>query len=1203
MSSNKPPIPPVPATITDPAVRQYLESLAESVSIASGHRGDPLDRSLTVRDLLGQSIVVGSGSGSGGYREVPFPSGNSNQPDHLIDLSIPLAPINLEANVTPTTVILTWTASQQLFVSHTEIHRSETENFGDAVPLGVASGSIYSDAAVNPLQTYYYWVRFVSYAFVYSPFHSLEPVEATLPTNAENLLEQLEEKLTQGEFSAPVNNLLTRVPLVESDLIEETTNRQNADSGLSDSLDQEITNRQQAIQTEIVARNTAIGIETTNRAAAIDSVINSLAAETNARNAAIDIERSARVAADSSLGADIVAEATRVDNVISSLSDETAQRVAAIQTEESARVTADNNLSTGLNAEAQRIDTLFADLSTETVNRKAAVQSEESARISADNGLSSEISAEAERIDTLVTDLSTETVNRKAAVQSEESARISADNGLSSEISAEAERIDTLVTDLSTETVNRKAAVQSEESARVSADNDLSSEISAEAERIDTLVTDLSSETVNRKAAVQSEESARISADNGLSSEISAEAERIDTLVTDLSTETVNRKAAVQSEESARVSADNDLSSEISAEAERIDTLVTDLSTETVNRTAAVQSEESARVSADNDLSSEISAEAERIDTLVTDLSTETVNRTAAVQSEESARVSADNDLSSEISAEAERIDTLVTDLSTETVNRTAAVQSEESARISADNGLSSEISAEAQRIDTLRTDLSSETTNRQAAIQTAESARVQGDADLAESVSAEAERIDTLIADLSDETIARTAAIQAEQTARVTADSALASDISTMQTTIGDQTSSIQVLQETTAELSGNDQSEAIAVLQAQYSVKLDVNGHVSGYAAVNDGTTSAFVFRADTFAVGAPGVDSLSFVIDGTKVVMDGASIKDATIGDAKISSLTIDKLIGNTAAFVEANINEGSITNAMIGQEIKSDGYVAGSTGWRIHKSGYAEFSDIKVRGLIEGSIIRGSVIEGGMLIQSDIQITTPTEADQGADTIRYLSLTPSKETISSYTHGYGSLATRSSALFGLVTANYTAEGYTNYGDGSRQEPVYNRFDRYPVYRINPTFELTVHGRSNRNQNDIRISRRVRVNLDDDAGLRLYVVIEALTPTGEYVPLHSEWKRATLVYPPSAGTFDGTFEHGTFEGLVTVDGGYYYLAQAKLKMVIPLVYSGEYRGLRITAYGDHASSWSHEHGWYRRNGVYISDMTIKDSVANYV
>ncbi|HCB2901233.1 TPA: DUF1983 domain-containing protein [Proteus mirabilis] len=49
----------------------------------------------------------------------------------------------------------------------------------------------------------------------------------------------------------------------------------------------------------------------------------------------------------------------------------------------------------------------------------------------------------------------------------------------------------------------------------------------------------------------------------------------------------------------------------------------------------------------------------------------------------------------------------------------------------------------------------------------------------------------------------------------------------------------------------------------------------------------------------------------------------------------------------------IEDGSITNAKIGNVIQSNNYVVGKSGWIINKNGFAEFQNIKARGEIEAT----------------------------------------------------------------------------------------------------------------------------------------------------------------------------------------------------------------------------------------------------------
>jgi hypothetical protein len=75
---------------------------------------------------------------------------------------------------------------------------------------------------------------------------------------------------------------------------------------------------------------------------------------------------------------------------------------------------------------------------------------------------------------------------------------------------------------------------------------------------------------------------------------------------------------------------------------------------------------------------------------------------------------------------------------------------------------------------------------------------------------------------------------------------------------------------------------------LYAEYMVKLDVNGYVSGFGLANDGATSEAAFLVDTFSIVSPGATAASFLVEGGKVVMDGAHIKQASIETAAIEDI---------------------------------------------------------------------------------------------------------------------------------------------------------------------------------------------------------------------------------------------------------------------------------------------------------------------------
>lgn len=129
--------------------------------------------------------------------------------------------------------------------------------------------------------------------------------------------------------------------------------------------------------------------------------------------------------------------------------------------------------------------------------------------------------------------------------------------------------------------------------------------------------------------------------------------------------------------------------------------------------------------------------------------------------------------------------------------------------------------------------------------------------------------------------------------------------------------------------------QASSIDGLRAQYTVKIDVNGHVAGYGlsvypSEAGPTTSAFVVRTDSFAFAPPGYPAgtafpfYAGTRDGKPFVyLDTAYIQDATIASAKIENLAADKIAaGRITAAIQldaARIVGGEI---FIGQRFSVD-----------------------------------------------------------------------------------------------------------------------------------------------------------------------------------------------------------------------------------------------------------------------------------------
>lgn len=182
--------------------------------------------------------------------------------------------------------------------------------------------------------------------------------------------------------------------------------------------------------------------------------------------------------------------------------------------------------------------------------------------------------------------------------------------------------------------------------------------------------------------------------------------------------------------------------------------------------------------------------------------------------------------------------------------------------------------------------------------------------------------------------------------------------------------------------------QSSVINGLNAKYTIKLDSGGKIAGFGLAStvdsyDGSIhSQAAFRVDTFSIGAPGADSLSFIVDNGKVLMDAAYITNLVVDSAHINSIGVSKITGVTASYLLGNIGVGNITNAYIGEMIQSNNYSPGVSGWRIHKSGFAEFDNLKARGDIEAASLKAGIIEAQHIKGGAVSHVASSSASVGA-----------------------------------------------------------------------------------------------------------------------------------------------------------------------------------------------------------------------------
>lgn len=107
-----------------------------------------------------------------------------------------------------------------------------------------------------------------------------------------------------------------------------------------------------------------------------------------------------------------------------------------------------------------------------------------------------------------------------------------------------------------------------------------------------------------------------------------------------------------------------------------------------------------------------------------------------------------------------------------------------------------------------------------------------------------------------------------------------------------------------------------------------------------------------------------ALQLTAQGSNVVSQVLFIADrfAIIRNAESGAYTLPFVVQNDQVFMNnALIQDGSITNAKIGNVIQSNNYIAGQQGWMINKNGGSEFQNTTVRGTIYATdgIFKGTV----------------------------------------------------------------------------------------------------------------------------------------------------------------------------------------------------------------------------------------------------
>lgn len=188
------------------------------------------------------------------------------------------------------------------------------------------------------------------------------------------------------------------------------------------------------------------------------------------------------------------------------------------------------------------------------------------------------------------------------------------------------------------------------------------------------------------------------------------------------------------------------------------------------------------------------------------------------------------------------------------------------------------------------------------------------------------------------DNTIKSVASITSTQQTHSTALEALATQQTTLTSSVGDLSASVQNTAKTVADVNGT--------VSSLWSMKVEtVNGKKvgAGITLGSNGETSDMILYADRFSLfnrnNAKAVPVM--IAEGNELYIDTARIKNSSLTTAKIADVFFFK---QKTAY-----------------EIRSNDFVDGSRGWRIAKDGSSQFNNVIVRGRVEANsgVFRGTV----------------------------------------------------------------------------------------------------------------------------------------------------------------------------------------------------------------------------------------------------
>jgi hypothetical protein len=376
------------------------------------------------------------------------------------------------------------------------------------------------------------------------------------------------------------------------------------------------------------------------------------------------------------------------------------------------------------------------------------------------------------------------------------------------------------------------------------------------------------------------------------------------------------------------------------------------IAAEALARGTAISNEQTLRKAADDALASDITTLTAVVD-----------SNTSAIVNEQTARATADASIASDLTALQNVVEDPLTGLSA-TADALTALDT----RVTTAEGT---ITSTSSAVTSLQNTVNNPTTGvvaNASAISALETSVSDAEGD----ITAITSRVSTLETSVNDPTTGLSAISVELDAVQLIANnnegelSTQATAISGIQSSINDPTTGLAAAHAAVVTEASTRAAET-GDLFAQYTVKVDVNGYVSGFGLAStevDGVpSSSFIVRSDSFAIGTPGgtdpAPSTPFIVRTTPTTINGRTVPAGTyISDAFIGNGTINNAMIGVGVIDEAHIADATILDAYI-QNLDANVITSGFLSADRIEAGSIAAGKIDTRGLsikdLAGNII--------------------------------------------------------------------------------------------------------------------------------------------------------------------------------------------------------------------------------------------------------